>query len=63
MIYSLYKQATLGDNNKSKPWMYQMVDIEKWKAWNKLKGWPKKEAEIQYVKNVNHLILKYGLSN
>ena len=62
LIYSLYKQATIGNNYKSKPWLYQIIELEKWKAWNKLKGWDKEEAKNQYIKNVEHLILKYGYS-
>lgn len=37
-LYALYKQATVGDNNTSKPWAVQLEASAKWNAWNNLKG-------------------------
>ncbi|VDN41107.1 unnamed protein product [Gongylonema pulchrum] len=37
-LYGLYKQATMGDNTTSKPWMIDMKGRMKWDAWEKRKG-------------------------
>ncbi|CAH1153903.1 unnamed protein product [Phaedon cochleariae] len=52
-IYSLFKQATVGDINKAKP-----SDVEgktKWEAWNSKKGMSPKTAKEQYIKRVESL--------
>ncbi len=60
-IYSLYKQATIGNNNKSKPWAYQLTEVAKWNAWSKLKDTDKDTAKKMYIKEVNLLVNKYGV--
>ncbi|SAM07865.1 hypothetical protein [Absidia glauca] len=53
-LYGLYKQATIGDNNTSKP----LVDFKgryKWDAWNNNNGIPQVEAEVQYIELVERL--------
>jgi len=37
-IYGLYKQATVGDCNQSKPGMFQLKEKAKHEAWLKKKG-------------------------
>ncbi|VDN06311.1 unnamed protein product [Thelazia callipaeda] len=59
-LYGLYKQATEGDNSRSKPW----VDVKgraKWDAWQQLKGMSEEEAKGLYVQLVEKLIQKYGM--
>lgn len=63
-IYALFKQATVGDNNTSRPGTFSL-DLKgkaKWDAWEKLKGMAKSEAETQYINKVNQLVEQYGLN-
>jgi diazepam-binding inhibitor (GABA receptor modulator, acyl-CoA-binding protein) len=48
-IYSLYKQASVGDNTDKKPGFGDMVGRAKWDAWNNLKGTDGKAAMQQYI--------------
>ncbi|AET40539.1 long-chain fatty acid transporter ACB1 Ecym_6148 [Eremothecium cymbalariae DBVPG len=59
-LYGLYKQATVGDNNKEKPGIFNMKDRYKWDAWDKLKGTSQEDAEQQYIKLVDELTAKYS---
>ena len=54
-IYSLYKQATAGDNEEKKPGFTDMVGRAKWDAWNKLKGTSDKDAMQQYIDLIESL--------
>ncbi len=54
-IYSLYKQASAGDNEEKKPGFTDMVGRAKWDAWNKLKGTSTKDAMQQYVDLIESL--------
>jgi len=54
-IYSLYKQATEGDNNGEQPGMFDFVAKAKYEAWNKLKGVSKEDAMQQYVDTIEGL--------
>lgn len=55
-LYSLYKQATDGDNTGSGPEnVFDFVAKFKHEAWAKLKGMPKEEAMKKYVDLVNQL--------
>jgi len=59
-IYSLYKQATIGDVNTSRPGMLDMTGKAKWDAWNGRKGTSKEDAEAEYITTVEELKGKYG---
>ena len=48
-IYSLYKQATEGDNEEAKPGFADIVARAKWDAWKKLEGSSADEAMQQYI--------------
>jgi diazepam-binding inhibitor (GABA receptor modulating acyl-CoA-binding protein) len=62
-LYGLYKQATVGDINISKPGLLGGIEANsKWNAWEKHKGLSNYQAEVDYVKKVNELIKKYGLN-
>jgi diazepam-binding inhibitor (GABA receptor modulating acyl-CoA-binding protein) len=55
-LYSLYKQATEGDNTESDPTNpFDFVAKFKHEAWAKLKGLTQNDAMQQYVDLVNQL--------
>ena len=54
-IYSLYKQATEGNNEEAKPGMTDIVARAKWDAWKKLEGTSHDEAMQQYVALIDGL--------
>lgn len=60
VIYGLYKQATIGDINISRPFFINMIECAKWDAWKKQEGQTKEQATQQYVKTVNEYLEKYG---
>lgn len=57
-LYSLYKQATVGDNNTDKPAFYQLEAKAKWNAWDGQKGKKKEVAETEYIALVRSLVDK-----
>lgn len=52
-IYSLYKQATTGDNTEKKPGFGDMVGRAKWDAWNQIKGTSTDDAMQSYIDLIN----------
>ena len=58
-IYGLFKQATLGDNETSKPGMFDMKGQFKWKAWKDKSGLTQEDAADAYVALVDELLEKY----
>ena len=54
-IYSLYKQATEGDNEDAKPGMTDIVARAKWDAWKKLEDTSADEAMQQYIDLIGEL--------
>lgn len=55
-LYSLYKQATTGDNTEEAPSNpFDFVAKFKHEAWTKLKGVTKETAMQQYIDLVNKL--------
>jgi len=54
-LYSLYKQATIGDVNTAPPNAFNIVAKAKHDAWSSLKGKSQKEAAREYVELVNNL--------
>jgi len=61
-LYKYYKQATVGNNNTSKPGLFELKNQSKWNAWNTVKGTTKHDSEVEYIKLVNQMIKKYGFS-
>lgn len=55
-LYAFFKQATEGDNNTSKPGMFDMKGQFKWKAWKDKSGLTKEQAKQKYVDLVNGLL-------
>jgi acyl-CoA-binding protein len=54
-LYSLYKQATEGDNTDSAPGAFDFVAKFKYDAWMNLKGTSKDVAMQRYIDLVNQL--------
>ena len=59
-VYSLFKQATVGDCNTTRPGMLDFTGKAKWDAWNARKGTSKEDAEAEYITTVEELKGKYG---
>ncbi|CRL04770.1 CLUMA_CG017830, isoform A [Clunio marinus] len=62
VLYSLFKQATVGDNSTEKPGMLDFKGKAKWQAWFDRKGMSADDAMKQYVEKVNSLIASIGLA-
>ncbi|KAM7346869.1 acyl-CoA binding protein 1 isoform 1-T5 [Cochliomyia hominivorax] len=60
-LYSLYKQATVGDCNTDKPGFLDFKGKAKWEAWNNRKGMSTTDATNAYVEKVKSLIASVGL--
>ena len=54
-LYGLYKQATVGDCNQSRPSFYQFEAKAKWDAWTGYKGISKDDAMKKYAELVEGL--------
>ena len=54
-LYTLFKQATEGDNEAKKPSFTDMVARAKWDAWAKLEGTTLDEAKQQYIDLIESL--------
>ncbi len=61
-LYGLFKQASIGDNNTSKPGMFDMKGQFKWKAWKDKSGMSSDDAADAYVALVDELLGKYDHS-
>ena len=59
-LYSLYKQATVGDNNTPKPWIVDFRGKAKWNAWTEQRGKDKDSARNEYIEFVKFLKHKLG---
>lgn len=62
-FYALFKQATHGPNNTSKPKFYQVAEGYKWDAWRKLGDMPKGEAMLKYVGELKQSMNSLDLGN
>ncbi|XP_017892916.1 acyl-CoA-binding protein homolog [Ceratina calcarata] len=58
-LYALYKQATVGDINTTRPGMLDVKGKAKWDAWNSKKGTSQNDAKEAYIKFVDTLLAKY----
>jgi len=59
-IYSLYKQAMIGDINTERPGMLDLKGKAKWDAWNSKKGMSQDEAKQKYVAYAAEMVAKYA---
>ena len=55
-LYSLYKQASVGDVEGKRPGMFNPVNRAKYDAWKAIKGMATESAMQQYVDLVNGLL-------
>ncbi|KAM8716975.1 hypothetical protein ACLKA7_003789 [Drosophila subpalustris] len=62
-LYSLYKQAKVGDCNTDKPGFLDFKGKAKWEAWNQLKGMSNADAQANYIAKVKSLIAAVGLKS
>ncbi|XP_034175524.1 acyl-CoA-binding protein homolog [Osmia lignaria lignaria] len=58
-LYALYKQATVGNVNTSKPGALDLKGKAKWEAWKSKENMSKDDAKEAYIKFVNTLQQKY----
>lgn len=58
-VYSLFKQATIGDINIPQPGMFSFKEKAKWNAWNSKKGMKKETALQSYIDYVGTLQKQY----
>lgn len=56
ILYGLYKQATVGNVNTSRPGIFNMRDRAKWDAWKAVEGKPTDEAMNDYITKVKQLL-------
>ncbi|KAK7407054.1 hypothetical protein VNO78_08694 [Psophocarpus tetragonolobus] len=61
IIYGLYKQATVGPINTSRPGMFNMKDRAKWDAWKAVEGKSKEEAMNDYITKVKQMLEEAGM--
>jgi len=59
-LYALYKQATVGDVQGSRPGMLDFKGRAKYDAWAARKGTDTEAAMRSYVELVAKLVAKYG---
>jgi diazepam-binding inhibitor (GABA receptor modulator, acyl-CoA-binding protein) len=59
-LYALYKQATVGDVQGSRPGMFDLKGRAKYDAWAARKATGKEDAMKAYVDLVTKLAGKYG---
>jgi acyl-CoA-binding protein len=59
-LYSLHKQASVGDVHGDEPGMFDFIAKAKYNAWATKKGLSKEDAMQQYVDLVNQLLIKQG---
>jgi len=60
-LYSLYKQATGGDCNISRPGITDPRGQAKYDAWNGKKGMSKDAAAAKYIEEGHAAMKKYGV--
>ena len=55
-VYSLFKQATVGDCNIPRPGMFELKGKAKWDAWDGRKGMNQEDAEKAYTELIGELL-------
>lgn len=59
-LYSLFKQASLGDVSGARPGMLDMRARAKFDAWSKRRGMDTAEAQAAYIEVVERLVAEIG---
>ena len=57
-LYAHYKQSTIGNNNKEKPSIFNIIDSAKWNEWTKINGMDIETAMTFYINKVKELLQK-----
>ena len=57
-FYGLYKQATVGDVNTTKPSFWDPKGQAKWSAWESFRSLTPQQAREYYIKLVNQMVAK-----
>jgi len=57
-LYAHYKQSTIGNNNKEKPSMFNIIDSAKWNTWTNINGMDTETAMKLYINKVKELLQK-----
>ena len=55
ILYGLYKQATVGNCNITKPGIFDFKGKSKWTAWDKYSGMTQDNAKMNYIKSIQKL--------
>ncbi|KAJ6812240.1 putative acyl-CoA-binding protein [Iris pallida] len=55
ILYGLYKQATVGPVNTTRPGVFNQRDRYKWDAWKAVEAKSKEEAMSDYITKVKQL--------
>ncbi|KAF3425864.1 hypothetical protein E2986_12964 [Frieseomelitta varia] len=58
-LYALFKQASVGNINTSRPGMLDLKGKAKWDAWKSKDGMSQNDAKEAYIKFVDTLVEKY----
>ncbi|KAK2427469.1 acyl-CoA binding protein [Trifolium repens] len=61
ILYGLYKQATVGPVDTSRPGIFNMRDRAKWDAWKAVEAKSKEEAMGDYITKVKQLLEAAGI--
>nr|AEJ33928.1 acyl-CoA-binding protein [Wolffia australiana]AEJ88260.1 putative acyl-CoA-binding protein [Wolffia australiana]AEJ88286.1 putative acyl-CoA-binding protein [Wolffia australiana] len=56
ILYGLFKQATIGPVNTSRPGIFNQRDRYKWDAWKSFEAKSKEEAMSDYIAKVKQLL-------
>ncbi|XP_057766693.1 acyl-CoA-binding protein [Salvia miltiorrhiza] len=63
ILYGLFKQATVGNVNTSRPGMFNMRDRAKWDAWKAVEGKSQEQAMNDYITKVKQLLEEAAASS
>ncbi|GMI79594.1 acyl-CoA-binding protein 6, ACYL-COA-BINDING PROTEIN [Hibiscus trionum] len=55
ILYGLFKQATVGPVNTSRPGLFNLKEKAKWDAWKAVEGKPSEEAMKDYITKVKQM--------
>lgn len=55
-FYGLYKQATVGPCNESRPSFFNLVNRAKWDAWDKCRSMSKQAAMVAYIDEIRKIL-------
>ncbi|XP_076167133.1 acyl-CoA-binding protein homolog [Ptiloglossa arizonensis] len=58
-LYALFKQATVGNVDTSRPGLLDLKGKAKWDAWKSKDGMSQNDAKETYIKLVDKLIVQY----